>query len=117
MNTKRTKEAQNALSEKEVFEITVRVFKTLGDPTRTKILYGLQKKELSVRDIALVAGISESATSHQLALLKEQKLVAARREGTTMYYFISYQHIHNLLQEAEYYADHIINGHPDHPRK
>lgn len=77
----------------------------------------MQKKELSVRDIATIAGISESATSHQLAYLKERNLVKAKREGTVMYYSISYQHLHNLLQEAEYYADHVKNGHPDHPEK
>jgi ArsR family transcriptional regulator len=109
--------AKKSLPDHEIFTIVIEGFKALADPTRAKILYALHKQELSVRDIATIAGITESATSHQLAYLKERYLVQAKRDGVIMYYSISYQHLHNLLQEAEEYADHVKNGHPDHPGK
>ncbi len=101
----------------DIFEVVIACFKVLSEPSRAKILYALQEKELSVGEIAAIAGITESATSHQLTYLKENQFVKARREGTTMYYSISYQHLHNLLQEAEEYADHVKNNIPDHPEK
>jgi DNA-binding transcriptional ArsR family regulator len=109
--------AKKSLPDEEVFSIVIKGFKALADPTRAKILYALHKQSLSVRDIASIAGISESATSHQLSYLKKRHLVWAKRDGVIMYYSISYQHLHNLLQEAEEYADHVKNGYPDHPRK
>jgi ArsR family transcriptional regulator, lead/cadmium/zinc/bismuth-responsive transcriptional repressor len=111
------RKAKEALPDDEVFSIVIQGFKALADPTRAKILYALHKQTLSVRDIAKVAKISESATSHQLAYLKQRHLVQSKRQGVIMYYSISYQHLHNLLQEAEEYADHVKNGHPDHPEK
>ena len=107
--------ARESLPDDDAFSIVIKGFKALADPTRAKILYGLNKQSLSVRDIANIAGISESATSHQLSYLKKRHLVQAKRDGVIMYYSISYQHLHNLLQEAEEYADHVKNGHPDHP--
>ena len=117
INPQALQKAKESLPDDEVFSIVIKGFKALADPTRAKILYALHKQSLSVRDIASIAGISESATSHQLSYLKERHLVQAKRDGVIMYYSISYQHLHNLLQEAEEYADHIKNGHPDHPEK
>ena len=117
IDPKRVEQAREMLPDDEVFTIVIQGFKALADPTRAKILYVLRKKPLCVRDIAIVAGISESATSHQLTYLKERHLVEAKRDATTMYYSVSYQHLHNLLKEAEYYADHVKSGHPDHPGK
>ncbi len=117
INPKRVEQARGLLPDEQVFLIVIEGFKALADPTRAKILYALRESPLCVRDIAIIAGISESATSHQLAYLKEKHLVEAKREGTIMYYSVSYQHLHNLLKEAEYYADHVKNGHPDHPGK
>jgi DNA-binding transcriptional ArsR family regulator len=115
IDPKTKQKAQESLPNNEIFSIVIKGFKALADPTRAKILYALHKQSLSVRDLAQIAGISESATSHQLAYLKERHLVQAKRDGVIKYYSISYQHLHNLLQEAEEYADHVKNGHPDHP--
>ncbi|HWY79535.1 MAG TPA: metalloregulator ArsR/SmtB family transcription factor [Candidatus Sulfotelmatobacter sp.] len=115
LDPERVTTAKKSLPDEEVFDVVIECFKALAEPSRAKILYALQKKELSVRDIAIIAEISESATSHQLAYLKERHLVKAKREGVVMYYTISYQHLHNLLREAEEYADHVKNKIPDHP--
>lgn len=117
IDPKRVEQAKELLPDEKVFSIVVEGFKALADPTRAKILYALSKNPLCVRDIAIIAGISESATSHQLSYLKDKHLVKVYRKGTVMYYSVSYQHLHNLLKEAEYYADHVKSGHPDHPGK
>ena len=109
--------AEKRLPADELFSLVVEVFKTLGDTTRARILYLLREQRLCVRDIAILTGISESGVSHQLNELKEKQLVIAKRDKNTMYYSIAYEHLQNLLQEAEYYADHIKSNIPDHPKK
>ena len=116
IDPKGIQKAKKSLPDEDIFTIVIEGFKALADPTRAKILYALHNQSLSVRDIATIAGISESATSHQLAYLKERHLVQSKRDGVIMYYSISYQHLHNLLQEAEGYADHVKNKIPDHPK-
>ena len=111
------KKAEKRLPSDELFSLVVEVFKALGDTTRAKILYLLREEKLCVRDIAILTGISESGVSHQLSELKEKRLVKAERDKNAMYYSIAYEHLQNLLQEAEYYADHIKSNIPDHPKK
>src|SRR5947209_222758 len=81
---------------------------------RARILYALGHQTLCVRDLAIVTGVSESAMSHQLRLLRDRRVVRVRRDGTTMYYSVDDQHVAALLREAEYHADHVRQGLPDH---
>ncbi|NLG32087.1 MAG: winged helix-turn-helix transcriptional regulator [Syntrophomonadaceae bacterium] len=76
------------------------LFKTLGDPTRIKILFALSQQELCVCDIAAVIGASESAVSHQLRLLRGQRLVRYRREGKMLFYSLADQHITTLFAQG-----------------
>lgn len=103
-----------AIPRDELLLLVVEAFGVLGDPTRVRILYALGTGELCVRDLAIVTGVSESAMSHQLRLLRDRRVVKARREGTTMYYSVDDQHVAALLREAEYHADHVRQGLPDH---
>lgn len=75
-------------------------FRVLGDPTRVRILHALSRGELCVGDIAAIVGISESAASHQLRLLRGMRLVRPRRAGRLVYYAIDDQHILELLEQA-----------------
>jgi ArsR family transcriptional regulator, lead/cadmium/zinc/bismuth-responsive transcriptional repressor len=75
-------------------------FSVLGDPTRIRILDALTDGELCVCDIATLAGISESAVSHQLRLLRGMRLVRARRAGRQVFYTLDDQHIVELLRLA-----------------
>ena len=75
-------------------------FRVLGDPTRVRILDALSGGELCVCDIAELVGISESAVSHQLRLLRGMRLVRPRRAGRLVYYAIDDQHIMELLRQA-----------------
>lgn len=75
-------------------------FRVLGDPTRVRILDALATGELCVCDIASLAGISESAASHQLRLLRSMRLVRSRRAGRLVFYAVDDHHILELLRQA-----------------
>jgi ArsR family transcriptional regulator, lead/cadmium/zinc/bismuth-responsive transcriptional repressor len=75
-------------------------FRVLGDPTRVRIVDALSGGELCVCDIATLVGISESAVSHQLRLLRGMRLVRARRAGRLVYYTLDDHHILELLRLA-----------------
>lgn len=79
-------------------------FAMLSDPTRLKMLYALSKKELCVCDLAAVLGASQSATSHQLRILRMARLVKFRKEGKIAYYSLEDQHILNLMEAASTHA-------------
>jgi ArsR family transcriptional regulator len=75
-------------------------FKVLGDPTRVRILDALSKAELCVCDIAALLGLTESAVSHQLRVLRNIRLVRARREGRMVFYTLDDQHITALFAQG-----------------
>jgi DNA-binding transcriptional ArsR family regulator len=107
--------ARETAPESVVLLMVAETFQALADPTRLRILYALADRELCVRDISLVVGVSESAVSHQLRMLRERRLVRARRQGTHMYYAVDDHHLPALVREAEYHVDHVRSGIPDHP--
>src|SRR5256885_17148080 len=74
-------QARAALPPEELLDIVVETFAALGDPTRARILYALGRRSLCVRDLALLVGVSESAISHQMRLLRERGMVRSRRGG------------------------------------
>ena len=73
------------------------LFKVFGDSTRIKILYVLFESELCVCDIAQLLGMTQSAVSHQLRILKSNKLVKFRREGKTVFYSLDDDHVRSIL--------------------
>jgi DNA-binding transcriptional ArsR family regulator len=75
-------------------------FRVLGDPTRVRILDALAGGELCVCDIAALVGMSESAVSHQLRLLRSMRLARTRRAGRLVYYTLDDHHIIELLRLA-----------------
>jgi ArsR family transcriptional regulator len=107
--------ARATLPTEELLTVVVEMFGALADLTRARILYALSTGPLCVRDLALLVGISESGVSHQLRLLRERRLVKSRRAGTVIYYALDNHHLPALFREAEYHADHVRQGLPDHP--
>ena len=73
-------------------------FKVLGDPTRLKICLALSHRELCVGDIAALLGLTESAVSHQLRIMKTMRLVKYRRDGKMAYYMLDDEHIEDFLR-------------------
>ena len=75
-------------------------FRMLGDPTRVRILDAIAHGERCVCDIAALIGLSESAVSHQLRLLRGLRLVRPRRAGRHVFYALDDQHIVSLFKQG-----------------
>ncbi|MBP3857370.1 MAG: winged helix-turn-helix transcriptional regulator [Ruminiclostridium sp.] len=76
------------------------LYKIFGDSTRIKILFALFEAELCVCDIATLIGMSMSAVSHQLRILKQAQLVQYRREGKTVFYSLADDHVRSILGQG-----------------
>lgn len=87
------------LSNENIVRLTD-IFKVISDSTRTKILLALSKEELCVCDIAHVLGLSISAVSHQLRMLRTLGLVKYRAEGRMAFYRLDNEHIMKLVEEG-----------------
>src|SRR5215208_795812 len=86
-------------------------FKVLGDVTRVRILDALSRTELCVGDIAGLLGLSESAVSHQLRLLRGMRLVRQRRAGQMIFYSLDDHHIVRLFaQGLEHVQERALAG-------
>ena len=83
------------------------VYQCLGHPTRVKILHSLFLGELCVCDLAQILGLSVSAVSHQLRLLRTQRLVKFRKDGKMAYYSIDDEHVRSLFALG---LDHVRHG-------
>ncbi len=76
------------------------LFRMFGDPTRLRILGALQVSELCVCDIATLLGMTVSAISHQLRLLKAAGLVVGRRDGKAVVYSLADDHVRTMMQNG-----------------
>ncbi len=99
-NKKRIGALKKSMLAAEKITALTDIFKVLSDATRTKILFALSKGELCVCDIAHVLGLSISAVSHQLRLLRNLKLVKYRNEGRMAFYTLDNEHIMGLIKEG-----------------
>ena len=81
------------------------LFKVFGDGTRVRILCVLLTAEVCVCDIARLLGMTQSAVSHQLRILKQAQLIRARREGKTIFYSLADDHVATLLRQG---MEHVI---------
>ncbi len=73
------------------------LFKVFGDSTRIKIIYALFEREMCVCDIAELLGMTQSAISHQLRVLKNSRLVKFKKEGKTVYYSLDDEHVNRIF--------------------
>lgn len=107
VDAQKVKEAKDSLPSDETFTILAETFGALADSNRAKILHSLVDLELCVCDIAVVVGISESAISQHLRILRTLRLVKQRKEGRMMYYSLADDHIRRLFE--------ICLEHTQHP--
>lgn len=93
------------------------VFDMLGDPGRVRILSALLLAQLPVRDLAQVVGMSESAVSHALRLLRAHRMVGVDRVGRVAYYHLADSHVTELLELALAHAGHtsLVHVHSGDP--
>lgn len=80
-------------------------YKVFADATRIRILCVLLESEMCVCDLAEVLGMTQSAISHQLRVLKQMKLVKNRREGKTVFYSLADGHIQSIISQG---MEHIM---------
>ena len=89
------------IPEKETMEEISELFKAFADPTRVHILMLLeQRQELCVGDLTEAVGLTQSAVSHQLRVLKASKLVKFRREGKVVFYSLADDHVSRILSQG-----------------
>ena len=81
-------------------------FKALSDPTRVRIVSLLAEAELCVCDLAAALDMSQSAISHQLATLREMRLVRWRREGRQIFYTLDDEHVADLFRRGLEHVEH-----------
>jgi DNA-binding transcriptional ArsR family regulator len=81
------------------------VFRLLGDPTRVRLVDALAHGERCVCDLAALVGLSESAVSHQLRLLRTARLVRVRRSGRMAYYALDDHHVIGLLHDTRRHVE------------
>ena len=93
-------QVRQVLPPDEVLSDLADLFKIFGDSTRIKILYALLRSELCVCDIADLLGLTQSAISHQLRVLRSSKLVKFRRDGKSLYYSLADEHVCRIISQG-----------------
>lgn len=96
---------QQSFTDHTVMEQMAQFFKVLGDATRVKILLRLADSEQCVSQLAEGLGLSESAVSHHLRMLRLNRMTKCRRYGKSIYYALSDEHVRSALVLVE---DHIL---------
>ena len=76
------------------------LFKVFGDSTRIRILFVLFEAEVCVCDLAHVLNMTQSAISHQLKILKQNRLVKSRREGKSIFYSLADDHVRTMIAQG-----------------
>ena len=89
---------QAAMPEADMLDRLAELYKVFGDGTRIRILYVLFESEVCVCDIATLLGMTQSAVSHQLRILKQAHLIKSRRDGKTVFYSLADDHVSTLLR-------------------
>ncbi|HEC82669.1 MAG TPA: ArsR family transcriptional regulator [Thermoplasmatales archaeon] len=98
VNEKAVQKVKSKMLDDEIILKIANTSKILGDPTRVKILFALSQKELCVCDLAYLLGMTHSAISHQLRLLRSNNLVKFRKEGKIVYYSLADEHVVKLIE-------------------
>ena len=83
--------------ETELYDLA-ELFKVFGDSTRSRILFVLFEAQVCVCDLAQALGMTQSAISHQLRILKQNKLVKSRREGKSVFYSLADDHVRTIIE-------------------
>ena len=86
-------------TEEELYDLA-ELFKVFGDSTRIRILFQLFDKELSVGELADLLNMNQSAISHQLKILKQNRLVTGRRDGKSIIYSLADDHVRLIIDQG-----------------
>lgn len=102
--------AREAVGGEQRVKALADIFGALGDPTRLRIVLALATRPLCVCDLAAVTGVTQSAVSHQLRILRGLDLVAYHREGRRAVYRLADAHVDALLRQGGEHADERVGG-------
>ena len=100
VHTDRVAQVRALLPGEETLTGLSELFKVFGDGTRIRILYVLYEQEVCVCDLAGILGMTQSAISHQLKILRQARLIRSRREGKTIFYSLADDHVYTMLSQA-----------------
>lgn len=92
------KNALTKMPDEDVFDKLIDFYKVIGDSTRSKILFAIDQHEMCVCDIANVLGMTKSAISHQLKILKDFHLVKSKKDGKEVLYTLDDEHVTNVFE-------------------
>jgi len=95
---------QRLPEEEPIYEVS-ELFKVFGDSTRARIICALNIEEMCVCDLSALLGMTQSAISHQLRILKSSRLVKCRKQGRVVYYSLDDEHIGAIFATA---FDHVM---------
>jgi len=93
----KVEKARKALLPDDMYADLAETFRAMADSNRAKMVYSLLQQELCVCDLATVVGLSESAVSQHLRVLRSLRLVRSRKDGKMVYYSIADDHVSDLL--------------------
>lgn len=93
-------EVKKHIPQEEALYDLADLFKVLGDSTRIKILCALFQAEMCVCDISALLGMTQSAISHQLRVLKQARLVKYRKDGKVVYYSLDDEHVKSIFDQG-----------------
>jgi len=105
INEEAVRDVQSKMPTEEIVFKGAEIFKLLGDPTRVKLLFALSQRELCVCDLSAVLGMTQSAVSHQLRVLRGAHLVKYRKEGKVVFYSLADAHVSRLLAMGVEHAE------------
>ena len=88
---------QESRYDREAIYDVAELFKIFGDSTRIRILFVLSDSEVNVNDLAAILNMTQSAVSHQLKILKQNKLVKSKRDGKSIIYSLADEHVRDII--------------------
>lgn len=88
---------EKMIDDEQLYDLA-ELFKVFGDSTRVKLLWALDTSEMCVCDLAALLGMTVSAVSHQLRILKQARLVRFRKEGKTIFYSLDDEHVSMIFE-------------------
>lgn len=105
VHEEQVRRVQEALPDDDTLLRAADLFKMFGDGTRLRILFALLEGECCVCDLARLLGMTISAVSHQLRLLRQARLIKSRRDGRTIFYSLDDDHVATLLRQGMEHVD------------
>lgn len=105
MENKTTSQQHTEMPDLEVLFDLADLFKVFGDSTRIRIMFTISDTEMSVLSIAEALNMEQSTISHQLRVLRQNKLVRVRREGKQIYYSLDDDHVKKIIEMG---LDHVL---------